>query len=85
MHPLVRDLYKRALIVGRDYPLGLQYVRNKAKTELRAHAGITDVVELKRAVNRGRWMVKEMMAVIQLKKYRKLNTLYGDHAAHKEQ
>jgi len=29
MHPLVRDLYKRFLLVGRDYPLGLNYVREK--------------------------------------------------------
>ena len=31
MHPLVRDLYKRALFVGRDYPLGLDYVRRTWK------------------------------------------------------
>ncbi len=28
MHPLVRDLYKRALLVGRDYPGGLASVRH---------------------------------------------------------
>lgn len=27
MHPLVRDLYKRALVVGRDYPLGMCFCR----------------------------------------------------------
>ena len=31
MHPLVRDLYKRVLIVGRDYPAGLEHVKKKAK------------------------------------------------------
>ena len=37
MHPLVRDLYKRALIVGRDYPHpdGLEYVRRVWKAALR--------------------------------------------------
>ena len=37
MHPLVRDLYKRALIVGRDYPHpdGLGYVRRVWKAALR--------------------------------------------------
>ena len=38
MHPLVRDLYKRFLIVGRDYPQGLPYVR--AKVTSGSHAAI---------------------------------------------
>lgn len=28
---MVRDLYKRLLLVGRDYPKGLDYVRARAK------------------------------------------------------
>lgn len=78
MHPLVRDLYKRFLIVGRDYPLGLDYVRNKAKAAIFAKANVTDPVELKRAVAKGRWQVKELIAVIQLKKYRKINQTYNE-------
>lgn len=37
MHPLVRDLYKRAIIVGRDYPHpdGMEYVRRTWKAALR--------------------------------------------------
>jgi hypothetical protein len=35
MHPLVRDLYKRVLHVGRDYPLGIEYVRDTWKKALR--------------------------------------------------
>lgn len=37
MHPLVRDLYKRAIIVGRDYPHpdGLEYVRRTWRAALR--------------------------------------------------
>ena len=37
MHPLVRDLYKRAIIVGGDYPHpdGLEYVRRTWKAALR--------------------------------------------------
>jgi Complex 1 protein (LYR family) len=77
MHPLVRDLYKRVLTVGKDYPMGLDYVRMKAKDAFRANAGLTDEVEVKRAVNRGRWRVKEMIAVIQLRKYRQINKSYN--------
>ena len=37
MHPLVRDLYKRAITVGKDYPhpRGLDYVREVWKKALR--------------------------------------------------
>jgi hypothetical protein len=36
MHPLVRDLYKRVLIVGRDYPHpgGLEFVKRKWKAAI---------------------------------------------------
>ena len=32
MHPLVRDLYKRVLAVGRDYPGGLDVVHPPPST-----------------------------------------------------
>ena len=80
MHPLVRDLYKRVVIVGADYPLGLEYVRGKFKKGIFANAHLTDEVEIKRAVNKGRYMVKEMIGVIQLKKYRQMNKRYSPSA-----
>ncbi|CAK4209243.1 unnamed protein product [Aphanomyces euteiches] len=76
MHPLVRDVYKRILVVGRDYPMGLDYVREKAKEAFYKEAHLTADEEIKRAVHRGRWMVKEMIGVIQLKKYRTMNARY---------
>jgi hypothetical protein len=148
MHPLVRDLYKRALIVGRDYPLGLEYVRTAWKRAMRnpnncpscyqyyckngnkvddgidigvivgvgtepsqrssmepngkmasknefnggycgggSSGGSWKVLpepfppacekELRKAVGRGRFMIREMVGVIQLKKYRAMNQRYG--------
>lgn len=102
MHPLVRDLYKRALVVGRDYPLGLEYVRRTWKKALRnpencpacyqnvvvgAEDGTAIPVlppynreqerQLHKAVGRGRFMVREMIGVIQLKKYRSMKQRYG--------
>jgi len=105
MHPLVRDLYKRALSVGRDYPLGMEYVRRTWKKALRnpdnCHScyanlegnnlgpggtnprGLTVTLEaagcekeLHKAVARGRFMVREMIGVIQLKKYRTMKRRY---------
>mmetsp|Transcript_21062 Transcript_21062/g.32145 ORF Transcript_21062/g.32145 Transcript_21062/m.32145 type:complete len:129 (-) Transcript_21062:618-1004(-) len=101
MHPLVRDLYKRAIVVGRDYPHpdGLNYVRNMWKKALRAYkypsekCEVTDVKQVGRrrgkfdaedekdllkAVARGRYMIREMIGVIQLKKYRTMKQRYSD-------
>ncbi|KAF1320277.1 Lyr motif-containing protein 5, partial [Globisporangium splendens] len=76
MDPKVRDLYRRFLHVGKDYPLGLSYVREKVKAGFFKNRDLTDPVELKKAIHKGRWMVQEMIGVIQLKKYRTLNTRY---------
>lgn len=94
IHPLVRDLYKRALVVGRDYPLGLPYVRETWKKALRrpencpscylptnsppgAKRSLECEKEIRKAVGKGRYMVKEMIGVIQLKKYRTLKKRYS--------
>jgi hypothetical protein len=76
---LVRDLYRRFLLVGRDYPRGLAFVRAKAKAAFFANAGADDETVL-RAVAKGRWWVKEMVGVVQLGKYRAMRARYGDAA-----
>mmetsp|Transcript_2054 Transcript_2054/g.4843 ORF Transcript_2054/g.4843 Transcript_2054/m.4843 type:complete len:81 (+) Transcript_2054:195-437(+) len=77
MHPLVRDLYKRVITVGKDYPGGMELVRRKAKAWFRENTEISGELEIRRAVARGRWYVKnELTAVIQLKKYRTIKARY---------
>ena len=78
MDSRVRNLYKRILIVGRDYPAGLARVRQRAKEEFFKRANIADGLELNRAIHYGRYMVKEMTGVIQLKKYRTLRQRYDE-------
>jgi hypothetical protein len=77
MHPLVRDLYKRFLVVGRDYPAGLDLVRAKAKEAFFKKSDLATELEIKRAVARGRWMVRELQGVVQLKKYREMRSRYS--------
>ena len=89
MRPIVRDLYKRIILVGREYPLGLPWVRKKAKAWFRQNAALEDTADVNRAVATGRYMVKEMIGVIQLKKYRAMKQRYYDDdaetlAAHKQ-
>jgi hypothetical protein len=78
MHPLVRNLYKRIITVGREYPTGLDAVRTRAKAEMKKNAHLEDGLELRRAISYGRWMVKEMIGVIQLKKYRAIKKRYHE-------
>eukprot|EP00986_Skeletonema_menzelii_P020234 scaffold30594_cov154-Skeletonema_menzelii.AAC.7 len=93
IHPLVRDLYKRALIVGKDYPHpdGLDYVRRKWKEALRDPQNCqlipndnndVDVAKeneriIRKAVGKGRYVIREMEGTIQLKKYRTMRRRYG--------
>ena len=88
MHPLVRDLWKRVVWVGRDYPTGLAHVKAVWKPAMRHppncpswydnNSNMGDEEELLRAVHKGRAAVKEMMGVIQLKKYRTLKQRYDN-------
>ncbi len=78
---LVTDLYKRFLLVGRDYPLGLPYVRAKAKAAIQQNAGLREEEDIMRAVAKGRWWVKELIGVVQLKKYRTLRQRYDGSGA----
>lgn len=77
MHPLVRDLYKRFLHVGPDYPLGLAYVREKAKAAIMANKDMKDEEDILKAVHKGRWWVNEIIGVVKLKKYRAMRQRYG--------
>lgn len=89
IHPLVRDLYKRALLVGKDYPhpRGIEYVREQWKKALRdpknsaSFESIQDPKlkekEIRKAVGKGRYAIREMIGVIQLKKYRTMKRRYN--------
>ena len=81
MHPLVRDLYRRFLHVGRDYPQGLAFVRAKAREGFMLNAALSSEADVLHAVNTGRWWVKEMVGVIQFKKYRAMRQRYGGDGA----
>jgi hypothetical protein len=77
MNPLVRDLYKRFLLAGRDYPQGLSHVRVKAKIAFVGNKDLTDNTDIKKAVARGRYWVREINAISKLHKYRQMKQRYG--------
>lgn len=88
MHPLVRDLYKRAIIVGKDYPHpgGINFVKEQWKKALRDPQNATFEIqddptqrekELRKVIGKGRYAIREMIGVIQLKKYRTMRRRYN--------
>lgn len=76
MHPLVRDLYKRFMVAGKNYPQGLAVVRCRVKLAFQEKAGLTDEVDIKRAVAKGRYWVREIHATHALHKYRSIKKRY---------
>lgn len=96
IHPLVRDLYKRVLIVSRDYPNSdHHHVKQLWKTAIRnpencpswyitttnSSTVVNDITELYQAVHRGRHMVKEMIGIVQLHKYRSMKKRYSSSSS----
>ena len=77
MHPLVRDLYKRFLIAGRNYPLGLDHVRVKVKEAFMKNKDIKEEIEIKRAVAKGRYTAREINNFNKFHKYRSMLKRYG--------
>ena len=78
MNPRVRDLYKRFLLVGRTSPQGLSHIREKAKAAFIDNRGLTDPTEVKKAVAKGRYWVRELQAIGKLHKYRQMRKRYDN-------
>ena len=72
----MRDLYKRFLIAGRFYPKGLEFVRLKARSAFVENRHLTDSVDIKKAIAKGRYWVRELNAVSKLAKYRAMKRRY---------
>lgn len=76
MHPLVRDLYKRFMFAGRDYPAGMGKLRNQVKKAFLKNKDIHDDIEFKKAIAYGRYQVRELVAINKLHKYRQMKHRY---------
>lgn len=81
MHPLVRNLYKRLMLAGRDYPGRIELVRKKAKQEFQKNSMLEDEFEIRKAVRIGRWWVSEIHAINFMKKYREMKKRYENDDA----
>jgi hypothetical protein len=78
MDPKVRELYKRFLYASRNYPSGSNALMQRVKKEFFANRQLTNEIEIKKAIARGRYLAREVVAVNQLHKYRHLKKSYYD-------
>jgi hypothetical protein len=67
------------MIAGREYPAGIEAVRNRAKKEFQKNANLTKEEEIMKAIYVGRWWVKEIYAINSLKKYREMKKRYSEY------
>ena len=77
MQGIVRELYKRILTAGVHYPQGLNYIRERAKTEFFKNKDLTTELDIKKAVAYGRYQVREIEALSKFHKYRTIRKRYG--------
>ncbi|CAM9566082.1 unnamed protein product [Choristocarpus tenellus] len=80
MHPLVRDLLKRFVIVSRHHPGGECWVKERVKKGLQPYSKLQDEVDIKRAVAKGRRAAREAAAFSSFARYRILRNRYGKNS-----
>ncbi|XP_055047436.1 LYR motif-containing protein 5A isoform X2 [Misgurnus anguillicaudatus] len=72
----VTRLYKNLLYLGRDYPKGTTYFRERLKAAFMKNKDVTDPEKIKKLIDRGDFVIKELEAMYYLRKYRTLKKRY---------
>eukprot|EP01027_Heterolobosea_sp_BB2_P013548 GEZU01019536.1.p1 GENE.GEZU01019536.1~~GEZU01019536.1.p1 ORF type:complete len:107 (-),score=20.79 GEZU01019536.1:41-361(-) len=77
MRPEVRQLYKELFWIAQDYPgKPVNEVRNAIKRAFIKNRDLCTQEEIEKAIERGQFVLKEIQALISLKKYRTLKNRY---------
>ncbi|XP_048876478.1 electron transfer flavoprotein regulatory factor 1-like [Brienomyrus brachyistius] len=74
----VVKLYKNLLYVGREYPKGNDYFRERLKAAFMKNKDVTDPEKIKQLIARGEFVMKELEALYYLRKYRAMKKRYYD-------
>ncbi|EFQ98651.1 NADH-ubiquinone oxidoreductase complex 1/LYR family protein [Nannizzia gypsea CBS 118893] len=61
-HQVVK-VYKELLFLGRDYPLGYAYFRERLHRAFASQSHITDEAEIKKGIERAEFVKKEVEAL----------------------
>ena len=77
MDPRVRQLYKKLLFIGREYPAGYEKFRAGCKAAFLKKRDLP-ADQVQKAIEHGEYVYKELEALWFLKKYRSMKTRYYD-------
>ncbi|XP_068162493.1 LYR motif-containing protein 5A isoform X2 [Antennarius striatus] len=69
-------LYKTLLYLGREYPKGSAYFRERLKAAFMKNKDETDPEKIRQLVGRGDFVIKELEALYFLRKYRAMKKRY---------
>lgn len=64
--------------MGRDYPKGNEYFRERLKAAFMKNKDVTDPEKIKQLIARGEFVMKELEALYYLRKYRAMKKRYYD-------
>ncbi|KAF2278494.1 LYR motif-containing protein 5A [Westerdykella ornata] len=73
----VKRIYKELLYMGRDYPQGYDYFRNRLHKAFFNQRHLTDEEAIKKGIERAEFVKKEIEALYFLKRYRTLKHRYA--------
>jgi len=72
------------LHMGKDYPKGYDYFRTRLKAAFLKNKSVEDPEMIRVLVARGRYVMKELEAMYQLRKYRTLKQRYYDDTSERD-
>ncbi|KAJ5884163.1 hypothetical protein N7504_009035 [Penicillium tannophilum] len=72
----VINVYKELLWLGREYPLGYKYFRDRLHRAFAGQAHLQDEEQIRKGVARAEFVKKEVEALYYLKRYRTLKQRY---------
>ncbi|KAJ6017468.1 hypothetical protein N7451_000847 [Penicillium sp. IBT 35674x] len=72
----VINVYKELLWLGREYPLGYKYFRDRLHRAFAGQAHLQDEEQIRKGIARAEFVKKEVEALYYLKRYRTLKQRY---------
>ncbi|CAM9168369.1 unnamed protein product [Scytosiphon promiscuus] len=77
MHPLVRNLCRRFVLAARRHPSGEAWFKEQVRTALHDNALLSSEEEIRRAVARGRRVVRDAEEFSKFSRYRAMRRRYS--------
>lgn len=75
----VINIYKELLNLGRAYPLGYDYFRNRLHKAFSSQAYLNDEEQIKKGIARAEFVKKEIEALYYLRRYRAMKQRYENN------